>query len=207
MSIKSELKLRSRRCCIALVCIAANLFGALPSWAACIGVEPVDTPHLPRFCQFCVEREYKKSSSYKRWQQVLGSDVDLHLHHYCTAIATARQSRLAQNSVKKKALATTAINNFEYVLARWPKTFRLYPEALTRMGQTFATTGRSKDAGRYYLQAIQLQPRYVPAYAAYSDWRSSLGDKNSAKEILQQGLRNVPNSRPLLDRLNKIDER
>lgn len=173
------------------------------SWGGCFGVEVVDAPFLPKYCQFCVQEQGRESPDAQRWTRILG-DSAKGLHHYCAAINFSRHSVQATGKKQKQFIAGQAYRNFEYVLERWPKDSKLYPEALSRTGRLLESMGRNVEAAQYYQKSILIKPKYVAAYAAYSDLVIKQGNKDEAIAILKRGLTQVPGSSMLLRRLSKL---
>lgn len=188
---------------VMLLAIGLMAFGQ-SSWA-CYGIEKSDAPMLPKYCTlWCVQKDGRSSAGAQRWTQILTRDVTMHIHHYCSGINFARKAQGATSRKKKKATSVQAMNNYEYVLKRWPENSKLYPELLTRVGQLMETMDRDIEAAQYYQNAIRIKPNYVPAYALYSDWSVKAGNKQDAIELLKQGLAQAPNSPPLVRRLKAL---
>ncbi len=192
--------LRALASCLALAAAGGT------AHAGCFGVEPPDVRTLPPYCQVkCNPQEKEaRSPAWLRWQAIFGHDEWMHTHHYCSGVNFDRKAHLMRNPQQRKFTAGQAYNNYDYVISRWPKTFKLYPEALTRKARLLAFMGKDAEAAVLYENAIAANPKYAPAYAAYSDWQLEHGDRDAAREVLQRGLAQVPGAPLLQSRVQKI---
>jgi tetratricopeptide (TPR) repeat protein len=115
--------------------------------------------------------------------------------------------QLAHAEREKQTRAFYLINartNIDYVIRNWTPEAGLFREAHVRKGLLLGETGEALEAIPLYQKVIQLDPNYVPAYAALGDLLAKLGEKQQAKEVLEQGLSKVPQSKLLNSRLRKL---
>jgi len=97
-----------------------------------------------------------------------------------------------------------SIGEFNYVIDRAPRDFPLLPEILTRKGENLIKLRRAPEGVRALFQAIELKPDYWPPYAHISDYYKSFGEIAKARELLEEGLANAPNTK-LKQRLADLD--
>jgi len=71
------------------------------------------------------------------------------------------------------------------------------PESQVNLGGLYADMKQDKKAAAAYEKAIRLQAKFVPAYIGYAQLFASRNQENRAAEILQQGLKQLPDSADL----------
>ena len=163
---------------------------------------------LPPYCpaqQFIRNKEKWPVSQAEidKWNRVLGRDY-LHLHHYCQALnAMNKAQRISHDRVRHFHL-DFARRNIEYVQRNVSPTFVLLPEINVRKGYVLRFLGEHEAAAREYLAAIRLRPQYAPAYSALSDYYLDLDNREEAVRVLEDGLRQAPNSRTLKRKLSEL---
>ncbi|HIE55103.1 MAG TPA: tetratricopeptide repeat protein [Chromatiaceae bacterium] len=81
----------------------------------------------------------------------------------------------------------------------------LYPELHTRWAWALKEQGRIGDAVMHLQAAIKVKPDYSRAYAELADLYAETGQRELAKETLEEGLKNKPNSRLLKRRLKRLE--
>lgn len=62
------------------------------------------------------------------------------------------------------------------------------PEAQLNLGTLYADLGRDQDAERAYRRALELQPRFIPAYLNLAQLLSGLQREQEAEGLLRRGL-------------------
>lgn len=63
------------------------------------------------------------------WEQRIGRDNFLHLHHYCFGLNYINRAKITFDKPLKRYFLQAAGNNFDYVLEHWPADSPLRPEA------------------------------------------------------------------------------
>lgn len=102
-----------------------------------------DTPSLPPACQ----ARLKGTPEQRRyWEQQLGPETFMHVHHHCFGLYDLNRARLGFDLDKhqKRALYQDAVGQFDYVLKHWPKDSVLYKEAELYKQQAEAALRMSK---------------------------------------------------------------
>jgi tetratricopeptide (TPR) repeat protein len=67
------------------------------------------------------------------------------------------------------------------------------PESQLSLAMFYVNRNMTDKAEKAYLEAMRLQPKFVPAYINYSNFLVQQEENKKAFEILQKGLDNVPN--------------
>ena len=71
------------------------------------------------------------------------------------------------------------------------------PEAHVNLGSLYATQRKPEQAAAAYRAAIELEPRFVPAYVNLADLQRASGSEEAAERTLREGLHAVSHSAPL----------
>ena len=104
---------------------------------------------------------------------------------------------------QRKWLLESTIPDFEYMEVNASNS-QLIPEILTQKGKVLLRLDRQGEALASFQKAIKIKKDYAPAYIAIADYYISLGDNKSAREIINEGLKNSPTSKGLKRRLDNI---
>lgn len=67
------------------------------------------------------------------WDQKIGVNNFLHLHHFCFALNFMNRARFTVDKKSKRGYLNMAIQNFAYVLKNWPQDSPLRPDAESGM--------------------------------------------------------------------------
>lgn len=70
----------------------------------------------------------REVDSAKLWAKRMGNNF-MHLHHFCYGLNDMNKVANTHDKLKRRALLRDAINQFTYVLDRWPPDFPLWQEA------------------------------------------------------------------------------
>lgn len=92
---------------------------------------PAELPALPAYCQarFGTDEAARKASS-----KQMGDKHYQHIHHHCVGLNLLNRSRVTFDKTLRRYFLQQAVNEFNYVLARWPKDYPLTAEALRGKG-------------------------------------------------------------------------
>lgn len=96
---------------------------------------------------------------------------------------------LGELDVEKKEILEKAFDEYEKVLLFTGER----PESQLSLAMFYVNRGMSEKAEKAYLEAIRIQPKFVPSYINYSNFLVQQGENKKAFDVLQQGLNNVPN--------------
>jgi len=67
------------------------------------------------------------------------------------------------------------------------------PESQVSLGVFYTNRKMLGKAEKAYVEALRLQPQFVPAYINYGNFLMNQGNNKEAFEILEKGIKNVPN--------------
>lgn len=167
---------------------------------------------LPPYCQAQMhtdsqhvipKSEQQRRNEHRHWQSIVGDGYG-HVHHYCWGLNYINRYYRDFRAKDREGYLTAAINDFTYTITRVPNTFPLLPEMLTTRGKTFAMMQKPGDAFKDLRKALQLKPKYERAYIVLADLYEKAGQQDAAKEVIQLGLRYIPNSKLLLKRSKAV---
>ncbi|HIQ27686.1 MAG TPA: hypothetical protein EYH42_04220, partial [Sulfurovum sp.] len=96
---------------------------------------------------------------------------------------------MGQLDEKRKKLLLTALEDYEKTLLFTAER----PESQLSLALFYLARGKKGKAEEAYIEALRLQEKFVPVYVNYSNFLLSEGKKEEAYEMLQKGLKNVPN--------------
>lgn len=163
----------------------------------------IDIIALPDYCAPIIKRELMDKENIRRWEKFYsGFDG---IHHYCYGLNAYNNALRTFDGADRKYLLKGAINEMSYPLHHHfnPK-HPLSPKLFYDIGKASEALEDYKSAIGYYQSSIELNPNIWLPYAALSDLQVKLNLKNEAIETLKNGLKFKPNSKPLLKRLNKL---
>lgn len=139
---------------------------------------------------------------YQTMLATLGPD-SLHVHHYCAALNHMnryyRDHRPA-NLQDKQGQLREALNNFNYMVNHAKPEFILMPEIYMNRAITHSLMKRPVNAISDLQKAIELNPQLIRAYILLADYQIELKQGSKALSAVTEGLRQIPNSKPLQKR-------
>ena len=139
------------------------------------------------------------------WEAKLGEDY-VHYHHYCLALVQVRRAATTVDEGARNGYYRGAIADFDYVIRAASREFPLLPEVYLRKGMALQLMGEPASAVAVFLRAVELKLDYTPAYSALIDIHLALGSVDSARSILETGLKHAPNSKILAAQKAKLQQ-
>jgi len=140
---------------------------------------------------------------HNHWASVMGPGYE-HFHHYCWGLSRMNRYYRHLSDPDRNIYLEKVIDDFTYTISKVPGTFRMLPEMLTARGKVFAMLNRSTEAIKDLQRAIKVNPKYEKSYATLADIFVKSGQSDVAREIINQGLKAVPNSKLLVKRSKSI---
>lgn len=188
-----------------VIILALSLIMGTSAYGSCAKVTRAELPLLPKFCQVkCELGDSRTNPQVERWAELFGWKNYIHMHHYCAALVLERRVLAASDKRQRDYELQRAVHNYDYVLKHWQPGFVLIPEAHVRKGLLLEKLGNGAQAAREYEAAIHANPKYPAGYAALSAWYKQHGSKSDAIATLEKGLKEIPKSRILRRRLDRM---
>ncbi|WKJ88726.1 hypothetical protein QZJ86_11905 [Methylomonas montana] len=166
----------------------------------------LDFMALPPFCK----AKLKPDSPHEvdLWARKLGNDFG-HTHHFCAALHSLRLAKTIFPSnpelkERKRYLLSDATSDLKYMEEHAKPNFVLFPFIYTTKAEVLLEQGNKKDAITYLKKAISINKKYKMPYIILSDAYLSTDQKQLAKELLEEGVKNIPDSKMLSKRLQKL---
>jgi tetratricopeptide (TPR) repeat protein len=190
--------------------VGASLVGALQAAAETPqNISRGEVARLPEYCRDTQTFELRGSRDgpterQRRWVTLVG-DSFWGLHHYCWALISANRAELAGVTPAQRAhLLNSAIADCYYVIDLAPPDMPLLPEIYLRVAQYQLALGRMVDSMQHFERSRQLKPDYWPAYVGLADLNAGLGRREQALQVLDEGLKLMPDEQRLRDARDRI---
>lgn len=127
------------------------------------------------------------------------------MHHYCWGLVNLERLKSGRaDTSNKQYFARQIVDEYMYVINHATPDFVLLPEIWTRIGEASLLAGDVGDALTAYERARRIKPDYWPAYTQWAEFLVTIKKTQEAKELVGQGLRYAPNSRPMLDLYSRL---
>jgi len=97
---------------------------------------------------------------------------------------------LGELDTKTKKRLSKAFDEYEKVLLFTAER----PETQLSLALFYAQLNMPQKATKAYKEALRLQPKFIPAYINYSEYLTQTGKSQEAFDILQKGLKNLPDA-------------
>lgn len=134
---------------------------------------------------------------YKRWEAQYGPDF-LHTHHLCHGIGWLESKYPKARTEQDKRYALDRVfGELGYMLNHAKPDFGLMPDVHLYRGIAFTYLKNEGDALKEFLKAIELNPKFSPAYGRTADLYVKLGSKDQALKKITEGLRHLPDNKGL----------
>jgi hypothetical protein len=128
-------------------------------------------------------------------------------HHYCWAQIAHGRIYSAVSPQERKDYAMRAVGDYQFTLSHkeyLPQDWPYLPKVLVALGSALQAAGAASESNSAYLQALERDKGYVQAYIGLADNFSEAGKKDKALELVTQGLRHAPGSKPLQRRYQSL---
>jgi tetratricopeptide (TPR) repeat protein len=169
---------------------------ALPVMAAeSYGPTEFETKSLPAYCG---------GPGGGDWKSILGPDR-IWNNHTCYGINRLNRYYKAKSKTEKNLHLQTALRDFSYSVDKLKPEFPLMPEIYMYRGITYKLMGRHAEALTDLNKSIDLNPKYAKSIFELADIYNSVYKKrDKALELVTEGLRHNPDSKPLQRRYTKF---
>ena len=187
-----------------LACGAVCVVLHTPSMALMEGITPGELALTPDFCQDVQTMngwsKARPSPRTAHWISVMGENF-WHMHHFCWAMIGLHRAQVAGLSpMNRQWLIKQAIDDYRYVIINSTSDFVLLPEIYTRMGDAQLLMGDAGGAYVSFMRAREIKPDYWPPYLRWADVLVKANKRAEARQLIEEGLRRAPDSKPLLDK-------
>jgi tetratricopeptide (TPR) repeat protein len=125
-------------------------------------------------------------------------------HHYCTGLNFLNRYYRSPVSGDGKSMLHFAINEFTYMVDHLVPNSSLAGESFLERGVAFALSKRDAEAAGDFQQAVIHNPRLAKAYLGWADFLADRKRREEALKVVTEGLRHVPDSRPLQRRYESL---
>jgi tetratricopeptide (TPR) repeat protein len=173
--------------------------------------------HLPEYCKYTqalpdhlgsvslgLKGAYYHPLSTDKYQKMFGKDTWVHMHHHCQGLEFMYRAMNHPDPTKKIFWYRQAVTEFDYVINRARKPYLLHAEGLFNKGIAFLSIQEPIEGVNYLSEAIQIDPRYLPAYVALANYFQYSGDLEQAASVVQAGLEQIPDSAILRAKLAEL---
>jgi hypothetical protein len=152
---------------------------------------------MPPYCAARFAREENNIQEYKRWEAQYGPDF-LHVHHLCHGIGWLESKYPKARTQQDKRYALDRVfGELGYMLNHAKPDFGLMPDVHLYRGIAFIYQKNDGDALKEFLKALELNPKFSPAYGRAADLYIKLGSKDQALKIVTEGLLHLPSNKGL----------
>lgn len=171
---------------------------------------PTTTEHFALLPPYCKAQMKGPQAANDLWRKRLPGGF-AHLHHYCSAlhnINIAQRMIPADEGQKKvrRRFYETATGGIGYMEENADPRFILWPQMYTTKAVALFALDRPSEAVNYLEKAIEKNNKFSKAYGMLADYWIKTGNKKSAIDILDEGLKYSPNSKILIKRRNALSK-
>tara|TARA_R110000787_G_scaffold73084_2_gene162794 strand:- start:907 stop:1512 length:606 start_codon:yes stop_codon:yes gene_type:complete len=159
----------------------------------------VDFRKLPKYCSVKSLKGYGDKNAYRMWEARLPG-IFPHIHHYCSAMHSYQHGANIFPSNKreqqeKKYYFERVIGNIDYMEGHAAsKNHPIFAEMYNLKGNAMVELGDNVGAIQYYEKALSVNIKYTPAYKSLASVYVKLGQTDMARQTLDKGLEQKPNS-------------
>lgn len=163
---------------------------------------PTDA-ELKRLPPFCTWKLRGGAAEYQQGTALLGEQFK-NSHHYCAGLNFVNRYYRSPASAEGKSMLHFAINEFTYMVDHLVANSSMAGESHLERGVAFALSKRDAEAARDFQQAVIHNPRLAKAYLGWADFLADRKRRAEALKVVTEGLRHVPDSRPLQRRYESL---
>jgi tetratricopeptide (TPR) repeat protein len=156
---------------------------------------------LPEYCVATQKPSLRGTAKQILWDKRMISVVGL--SHACAGLFSYNLAWRDRDKSERNFHLRSAVNEMSYPLNKSPNSV-LTPRLHYETGRAYEGLEEYDNALESYRLSIQANPKTWEPYAAISDILLKANQKNKAIEILEEGLKHKPDSKPLLKRLAKL---
>lgn len=153
-------------------------------------------------------QHFRHSPRAPYWEGVMGKTFWA-VHHYCWAlIHLQRAARPGLPKMDRDHMIRVAIRDFYYVINEARRNgedqFVLLPELFYRAGECYVLLQEYPQALAEFELSRQAKPDYWPPYVAQAQLHNKLGMKAQARDLIEAGLKLMPDEPNLREAMKKL---
>ncbi len=166
---------------------------------------PGELAVLPPYCNAMQGMPDYTSPKGDYWRSWMGDHLQ-HIHHYCRGLRDEMFATMMARvtPTQRKFLWERAIDEYSYMIRTSSPNMPLLPEFYYKTGLAFLRLDRMPEADAAFTAARKIKPDYWPAYVAWADKLIELKLLVNAKELLDEGLKYMPDNPQIVERLNRL---
>lgn len=173
-------------------------------------IGPGEIAMLPVYCidtegfTYGPENSPTQSPRAREWVTKMGRSFWA-MHHYCWGLINLNRLRFGRASTNNKQnFAKQIVDEYRYVIDNSSADFVLLPEIWARIGEASLLAGDIGGAMDAYAKSRSIKPDYAPAYTQWAEFQIKNNRRDTALAIVDEGLQNIPGSKPLLELRRKL---
>ena len=213
--------IKNKRIKLFSIIILLLLIASKGGWAA-MQIDMAGFNMLPPHCQARYAEMYKKGQvegivinpekyQPELWEKRVGHATFIHFHHYCGALKLLNDLKFGKykTALEKNKLMEQVSSNIKYTIEHSKLDTQnawVLAEAHLKLAEFEELVNKNDDAVNLYKKSIEINPRYIQAYAGLSDIYKKMGMNSEAKAVLEKAIKIKPNSKGLLKRLAKLEK-
>ena len=189
-----------KRISLGVILSICSLFLSAEIYAQGYAITPDEARLLPPIC----------NAAGKQQLAVLGP----HKLHFCQGFKYVIRANASMGDRRQeRENLTTALGEFGYVLSHTKRDNinGRYNNVLAmtsiEKGKVYYRLGQAIEAMQMYHQAIKYNPKLAKSYAGLSDIYLDLDQVDEARKVLETGLKQVPKSKSLKRRVEKLSKK
>jgi tetratricopeptide (TPR) repeat protein len=147
---------------------------------------------------------WNTSPNAPKWVGLMGKGFWA-IHHYCWALINlGRVQRAGVPATVQQWTREAALGDLYYVIQNSQPNFIMLPEIYTKIGEVKVALKRINEAADAFASAWTIKPDYWPAYYHWAEYLRRTGQKQKAREVVEDGLSHAPDAKALVELLRTL---
>jgi tetratricopeptide (TPR) repeat protein len=158
---------------------------------------------LPPFCAVKMRAMHGDPEAPRIGESMIGSQFG-NAHHYCFGLNYLNRYNRAPYAPGAKSNLAIARGDLNYMVEHLHTNSSLAGESYLYLGIVNSLLKNDAEALLDLMQAVSRNPRLVKAHLTLADYYSERKQQAKALEVVTEGLRHVPDSKPLKRRYQEL---
>jgi tetratricopeptide (TPR) repeat protein len=124
-------------------------------------------------------------------QRMLGDEVFLHVHHYCSGAALVGRAKQQPNAQQKKFLYSTALSDLNYVAERIPHSSPVIAKVNFSLAEAYNGLGDRTTALDLLKESVETNPENPASHIALGLFLRANKDLPGARNAFEHGIEAV----------------